>query len=111
MVRQPEINEVLNSLSKEELIRIIAQVAEQDETLKNGLLVNKRAPMDREVKRLLIENGKSRRTSLTGRSLFYEYIINYTCSAGEKFLHKYRNFLSSSPGSLNSCKSAGFSGG
>ncbi|WP_410513480.1 hypothetical protein PaeBR_03205 [Paenibacillus sp. BR2-3] len=39
MVRQSEIEEVLNSLSKEELIRIISQVAEQDDAFKNGLLV------------------------------------------------------------------------
>lgn len=39
MARQPDINEVLNSLSKEELIRIILQAADQDEMFKNGLLV------------------------------------------------------------------------
>lgn len=39
MVRQSDTEEVLYSLSKEELIRIIVRVADQDETFKNGLLV------------------------------------------------------------------------
>lgn len=39
MTRHSEIEVVLNGLSKEELIRIIAQVAEGDATFRNGLLV------------------------------------------------------------------------
>jgi len=39
MARRSDISKVLNSLSKEELIRIIIQVADQDELFKNGLLV------------------------------------------------------------------------
>lgn len=39
MTQQPDINEVLNSLSKEELVRIILQAADQDEMLTNGLLM------------------------------------------------------------------------
>ncbi|RXZ79439.1 hypothetical protein EBB07_22950 [Paenibacillaceae bacterium] len=39
LTQKSEIIQVLNSLSKEELVRIIAQVAEQDEAFKNGLLV------------------------------------------------------------------------
>ncbi|MFC5407281.1 hypothetical protein [Cohnella soli] len=37
--KQPELSEVLKPLSKEELIRIIVQVAEQDSMFKSGLLV------------------------------------------------------------------------
>lgn len=39
MARQPELSEVLNGLSKEELVRIILQAAEHDDLFKNGLLV------------------------------------------------------------------------
>jgi hypothetical protein len=39
MARQSEIEAVLKSLSKEELIRIIVQVAGEDDTFENGLLV------------------------------------------------------------------------
>lgn len=39
MAQQPDISEVLNSLSKEELIRIILQAADQDDIFKKGLLV------------------------------------------------------------------------
>lgn len=39
VVKQPEIKEVLNNLSKEELIRIIIDIAKKDITLKNSLIV------------------------------------------------------------------------
>lgn len=39
MARKTEIEVILNSLSKEELIRIIAQVVEQDEMFGNSLLM------------------------------------------------------------------------
>lgn len=39
MAQQPDISEVLNHLSKEELVRIIIQVADRDEMFRNGLLV------------------------------------------------------------------------
>jgi hypothetical protein len=39
MTRQPELIKVLNELSKEELMRIIVQVAEQDDLFKNNLMV------------------------------------------------------------------------
>lgn len=38
-VNQPEIKEVLNNLSKEELIKIIVDITQKDTTLKNSLIV------------------------------------------------------------------------
>lgn len=39
VVKQPSVKEVLNNLSKEELINIIIELAQKDRTLKNSLIV------------------------------------------------------------------------
>lgn len=77
VVGQPEIKEVLNSLSKEELIRIIADISQKDAALKNSLIVRYSKGNDEQelekCKRLI----ESIVRKYTGREGFIKYRETY----------------------------------
>lgn len=92
VVKQPEIKEVLNNLSKEELIRIMVDITQKDTTLKNSLIVRYSKGDDTQE----IEKCKKLINSIvrkyTGREGFITYRETYGfVSEMEDLLEKVRD--------------------
>lgn len=92
MTKRPEIKKVLNNLSKEELIKIIIDIAQKDTTLKNSLILRYSKGnniQELEKCQMLIESIVRKYTGREGFILYRE--IDDFVNEMEELLEKARN--------------------